>query len=147
MFFQIDWVQFKPIASFLGGLLIGTSAVLLLAFKGRILGISGPVGSLMQINNTPKDHYIWRLSFISGILISPWIANYFDLKVYPEINNEYLTLILGGLLVGFGTRMGSGCTSGHAVCGIARLSHRSILATLIFMGSGFLTAYIFYNLI
>ena len=133
----IDWNEFTPLASLIGGALIGLAAVMLVAFKGRVLGISGIVGSLLQTSNTPKDHYRWRHYFLAGILISSLSACYLGLMPKMEINSDFTTLVVGGLLVGFGTRMGSGCTSGHAVCGLGRLSLRSLTATLVFMGSGF----------
>jgi len=146
MTLTIDWNEFTPLASLLGGALIGLAAVMLVAFKGRILGISGIVGSMLQTSNTPKDHFRWRLYFIAGILISSLSACYLGLMPPMQIKSDFSTLVAGGLLVGFGTRMGSGCTSGHAVCGLGRLSLRSLTATLVFMGSGFLTAYVFYHL-
>ena len=127
----IDWNEFTPLASLIGGALIGLAAVMLVAFKGRVLGISGIVGSLLQTSNTPKDHYRWRLYFLAGILISSLSACYLGLMPKMEINSDFTTLVVGGLLVGFGTRMGSGCTSGHAVCGLGRLSLRSLTATLV----------------
>jgi hypothetical protein len=143
----INWSDFTPLASLIGGALIGASSVILLATKGRILGISGIVGSLLQRANTPQDHYRWRIYFIGGIFLAAVIGNIFNLIPKLDIGSEYSTLIVGGLLVGLGTRMGSGCTSGHAVCGLGRLSPRSLVATLTFMASGFLTAFVFYHLI
>ena len=142
----INWNDFTPISALIGGALIGIASVILIATKGRILGISGIVGSLLQRANTPQDHYRWRIYFICGILLAAVIGNIFNLIPKLDIRSDYSTLIIGGLLVGFGTRMGSGCTSGHAVCGLGRLSPRSFLATITFMASGFLTAYVFYHL-
>lgn len=143
----INWNEFTPLASLVGGVLIGIGSVLLVAAKGRILGISGIVGSLLQTNNTPQDHYRWRVYFLFGIFLSTLVGGFLSLIPKFDITSDYTTLIAGGLLVGFGTRMGSGCTSGHAVCGLARLSMRSLLATMTFMATGFLTAYVFYHFI
>ena len=142
----INWSDFTPLEALIGGALIGLASVILIATKGRILGISGIVGSLLQRANTPPDHYLWRILFICGILLAAVIGNIFNLIPKLDIRSDYSTLIIGGLLVGFGTRMGSGCTSGHAVCGLGRFSPRSFLATITFMASGFLTAYVFYHL-
>jgi len=142
----INWSDFTPISSLIGGALIGIASVVLLATRGRILGISGILGSLLQRANTPQDHYRWRIYFICGILFAAGIGNFFNLVPKFDMGSDYSTLIIGGLLVGIGTRMGSGCTSGHAVCGLGRLSPRSLVATLTFMASGFLTAFVFYHL-
>ncbi len=147
MTLTIDWNNFTPIASLLGGMLIGFAAIMLLAFKGRITGISGIVGSLLQFKNLPKGHLEWRLAFVLGVLLSSWLYGVFFSVPESQIDADYLALITAGVLVGFGTRMGSGCTSGHAVCGLARLSVRSLAATLCFMGSGFVTAYVVLHLL
>ena len=143
----IDWNAFTPLSSVIGGLLIGIAAVMLVLFRGRILGISGIVGALLQVQASPKDHYRWRLYFLAGILICVLLCSYLGVMPIIDVSSSYKTLVIGGLLVGYGTRMGSGCTSGHAVCGLGRLSRRSLIATAAFMGSGFLSAYIFYHLI
>jgi hypothetical protein len=147
MTLTIDWNNFTPIASLLGGMLIGLAAIMLVAFKGRITGISGIVGSLLQFKNVPKGHLERRLSFVLGLLLSSWLYGVFFSVPESQIDADYLALITAGVLVGFGTRMGSGCTSGHAVCGLARLSVRSLAATLCFMGSGFVTAYVVLHLL
>ena len=143
----IDWGHFTPWASLFGGILIGLASIMLLLFKGRIAGISGILGSLMQIQNTPSGHYSWRLAFLLGLLLSSAVYGLFFTLPSSQIDSSYLTLIVAGLLVGFGTRMGSGCTSGHAVCGLGRLSMRSLAATLSFMAAGFVIAYIFFHVI
>jgi uncharacterized membrane protein YedE/YeeE len=143
----IDWGHFTPWASLFGGILIGLASIMLLLFKGRIAGISGILGSLMQIQNTPSGHYSWRVAFLLGLLLSSNLYGLFFTLPTSQIDSSYLTLIVAGLLVGFGTRMGSGCTSGHAVCGLGRLSMRSLAATLSFMATGFVTAYIFFHVI
>jgi uncharacterized membrane protein YedE/YeeE len=136
---DIDWIHFTPLAGFGGGLLIGLGAALLLLANGRIAGISGIAGGLLR----PAGGDIgWRLAFLFGLLAAPpiWLA----LRAMPpaQIDHTPALLAVAGLLVGLGTRFGSGCTSGHGVCGIARLSPRSLVATLCFMGAGFLTVFV-----
>ena len=145
MISDIAWHQFTPVASLIGGILIAISAISLLFFQGRILGISGILGSMMQWQSTPKGHLRWRIFFIAGILLSSWVYKVVFPMPILQIESSNITLIFAGLLVGFGTRMGSGCTSGHAVCGISRLSIRSLIATFSFMLSGFLCAYLFFH--
>jgi uncharacterized membrane protein YedE/YeeE len=99
----------------------------------------------MQFSNAPKGHFSWRLAFVLGLLLSSAIYGIFWQVPVSVIDSGYPLLILEGLLVGFGTRMGSGCTSGHAVCGLGRLSIRSVAATLSFMVSGFVTAYLLFH--
>lgn len=142
----IDWANFTPWASLGGGILIGLSTVMLIAFRGRIAGISGILGGLFQFSSAPRDHFGWRIAFVAGILVSSLVYGLFAVMPHAEIDTSYPLLILAGLLVGFGTRMGSGCTSGHAVCGIGRASPRSMVATVSFMASGFATAYVVYHL-
>ncbi|MDC9580622.1 YeeE/YedE family protein [Xenorhabdus sp. PR6a] len=134
---NIDFAQFTPGLSFSGGILIGLAAIVLVLFCGRIAGISGILGGLLQ----PKENNrSWRLAFLAGIIISPVLYNL--LYPLPEITitASFPATIIAGLLVGMGTRIGSGCTSGHGVCGLSRLSLRSLIATLIFMAVGFITA-------
>jgi len=147
MSLHIDFIQFTPWQSLLGGVLIGLAAALLILFKGRIAGISGILGSLMQFTNTPANHFRWRLSFLIGLLSSGFVYGLFAIVPNSQIDANYTTLIVAGLLVGYGTRMASGCTSGHAVCGLSRLSTRSAVATVTFMLFGFLTAFLFFQLI
>ncbi len=122
----------------LGGMLVGAAAVLLFWFNGRIMGVSGIASGLLA---KPTKDFWWRFAFIMGLILGGWI---FRLKYPVEvfIDASRLLLIVGGLLVGFGTVMGSGCTSGHGICGIARLSKRSIAATIIFMATGILTVWL-----
>jgi len=143
----IDWVNFTPWLSLAGGLLIGLATLMLMYFKGRVAGISGVIGSLMQVKNTPPGHFSWRIAFVLGLVLSSAIYGLFAVMPASEINASYGLIVLAGLLVGFGTRMGSGCTSGHAVCGLSRLSVRSIAATFSFMASGFVTAYIVFHVL
>jgi uncharacterized membrane protein YedE/YeeE len=122
--------NFTPVSAAIGGVLIGLSAVLLMLFTGRIAGISGIFGGL--INPQTSDR-AWRVAFIVGLIAAPVIAALGGYPVpMPQVPSSYITIIVGGLLVGFGTRLGTGCTSGHGICGIARLSPRSIAATSVF---------------
>lgn len=125
--------------AFLGGLLLGIATVGYLYVNGRIAGISG---LLAQVINSSKDTFkgsaFW---FIAGLIITPFIYGYF-FQPEIEIKANMFALILAGLLVGFGTRLGSGCTSGHGICGMSRLSKRSMIATAVFMFAGMLTVYI-----
>lgn len=134
---QIDWQNFTPWASLLGGLMIGIAALLLINLNGRILGASGILGGLIP----PRGDAPWRLSLIAGLVAAPLALGLFGLAKAPVFNGGWMSIAAAGLLVGFGTRLGSGCTSGHGVCGIARLSPRSIAATIVFMLAGILTVY------
>lgn len=129
----IDWIHFTPGMSLLGGILIGVSSALFILANGRIAGISGILGGLLS--RRPGD-MAWRLAFLLGLIAAP--AAIFSLtgpiNATIEANTE--VLIIAGLLVGIGTRYGGGCTSGHGVCGLSRLSPRSLVATLAFMGAG-----------
>lgn len=137
MSIQIDWQAFTPI-SLIGGLLLGTSTVILLLGIGRIAGISGIFSSLLK----PKRVEMWQVLFIAGLIVSPLL--YSLARPLPDIEiTMSLPLLIGaGLLVGFGTRLGSGCTSGHGICGNARLSPRSMAATVTFMLFGIVTVYL-----
>ena len=139
----ILWNEFTPWASLAGGLLIGLSAALLIALLGRIAGISGILGTLMQ--RDAWAHYFgwgWRLAFMVGLLASPLVWQLFAPLPAMELPSNPRIIVLAGLLVGFGTRLGSGCTSGHGVCGLSRLSRRSLAATLTFMFFGVLTVFV-----
>lgn len=131
------------ITAFLGGLLIGTGIIGYLYSIGRIAGISGLISQTMYIQNMFKRPAIW---FLLGIVVTPFIYKLFHAPQI-ELTHNPLILILSGLLVGFGTRLGSGCTSGHGVCGMSRLSKRSFLATITFMLAGFFTVYVIRHLI
>ncbi|GBU09402.1 membrane protein [Gammaproteobacteria bacterium] len=135
----IDWLNFTPIAGLLGGGLIGIAAAILILFNGRIAGISGIIAGLLRPKPT---EILWRLAFVFGILAAPYIYSLFAHMPKSRIDASITLLIIAGLLVGLGTRYGSGCTSGHGVCGISRLSIRSIVATIVFMGAGFISVYI-----
>jgi uncharacterized protein len=135
----IDWTNFTPLPALLGGMLIGAAAAALLLLNGRILGVSGIVGGLLL----PRDgDTSWRLWFIAGLLVPPLLLKLSGTSDGPGFPGSLWVIALAGLLVGFGSRMGSGCTSGHGICGMARLSARSIVATVCFMLTGFLTVYL-----
>jgi uncharacterized membrane protein YedE/YeeE len=130
--------DFSPVSALVGGALIGLAAGLLWLGNGRIAGISGIVGGL----RTQGTDLGWRIAFIAGLVLAP-LACAALWRVAPiRIDASPPLIMLGGLLVGFGTRLGSGCTSGHGVCGLARLSVRSLTATLLFMGAGFATVFV-----
>ncbi len=125
--------NFTPISAAIGGALIGLAAVLLMLFTGRIAGISGIFAGL--INPQTEDRG-WRAAFVAGLIAAPVTAMLVGYPVpMPQMPGSLLTVAIGGLLVGFGTRLGSGCTSGHGICGIARISPRSIAATCTFMAA------------
>jgi len=127
------------IQSVIGGGLIGIAVSILLLFNGKVLGVSGILGELF--NHRLSQNY-WRLFFIIGLLISPIIYNTFKPIPLTEMTSNNLVIVMAGLLVGFGSRLGSGCTSGHGVCGIARLSLRSLIATMTFILFGCMTVYV-----
>ena len=129
--------NFTPITAALGGLLIGFSAVILMGLNGRIAGISGIFSGIIYEEATEK---LWRVLFVLGLVIAPLIVTYLTGKQATfEITSNWLIIVVGGLLVGFGTRLGSGCTSGHGVCGLARFSVRSLIAVVIFISAGVAT--------
>ena len=135
----IDWTHFTPLASLAGGMLIGLAAAMLLLLSGRVAGISGIVGGLI----VPRRHdAAWRLAFVLGLLAAPALLSLAGLRVSPRIDAGFGVLVLAGLLVGVGTSYGSGCTSGHGVCGLSRLSPRSLVATLAFMAAGLATVFL-----
>jgi uncharacterized membrane protein YedE/YeeE len=135
----IDWTNFTPTTALLGGLLIGIAAAALLLVNGRILGVSGIAGGLLQPRAGDTG---WRLAFIAGLLVPPLVLALSGTMEAPKFAGPLWIIAAAGLLVGFGSRMGSGCTSGHGICGVARLSKRSIVATACFMLTGFLAVYL-----
>ena len=137
MSIQIEWQAFTPI-SLVGGLMLGVATVILLLGIGRIAGISGIVSSVLK----PKNIEMWQVLFIAGLIVSPLLYRLVKPLPVLDISTSIPLLIAAGLLVGFGTRLGSGCTSGHGICGNARLSPRSMAATVTFMLFGILTVYI-----
>ena len=138
----IDWIHFTPWLSLGGGILLGLASAAFILVNGRILGISGILGGLL----VPRLGDIgWRIAFLLGIAASPFVSSLILPVGYlevPRIEAGYIAIAIAGLLVGFGTRYGSGCTSGHGVCGLSRLSPRSLVSTLTFMGLGFLVVYV-----
>ena len=142
----IDWTHFTPTLSLIGGVLLGLASAAFILLNGRILGISGILGGLLK---PAQGDVHWRLAFLLGMAAAPMTANLLfpQLLSAPRIEAGYITLVVAGLLVGFGTRLGSGCTSGHGVCGLSRLSPRSLVSTLTFMGLGFAVVYIARHLI
>lgn len=135
----IDWLHFTPAGAFAGGLLIGLAAALLILLEGRIAGISGIVGGLLQA--VGKDDVAWRMAFVLGLVAAPLLFRAFVELLPSRVDAGWETLVVAGLLVGFGSRLGSGCTSGHGVCGLSRRSPRSLVATLLFMTAGFATVF------
>ena len=142
----IDWSHFTPWASLAGGILLGLASALFILVNGRILGISGILGGLLTLKPSEAG---WRVAFMLGMLAAPatlsWVAPP-DLLSSPRIDASYALVVIAGLLVGFGTRLGSGCTSGHGVCGLSRLSPRSLVATGSFMAAGFGMVYVMRHL-
>lgn len=136
---NIDLAAFTPYSSFAGGLMIGLAAALLILLNGRIAGISGIVGGVLR---PQAGETAWRVAFIAGLVLAPVGWALFATLPAIQIDAGYPLLIIAGLLVGFSTRYGSGCTSGHGVCGLSRLSPRSLVATLAFMASGFATVFL-----
>ncbi len=132
--------NFTPYSALIGGALIGLAAALMLLLSGRIAGVSGIVGSLLR---PAWGDWGWRLAFVAGLVVAPLLVQWAtDKPVSINIDSNLAVLVSAGLLVGFGTSLGSGCTSGHGVCGISRLSPRSILATVVFMAAGAATVYV-----
>lgn len=136
---QIDWNHFTPWAALAGGVILGLAAAAFVLLHGRILGISGILGGLLH----PRSKDVgWRVAFVLGLLAAPLLYRLAVGMAEVTIDASWGMVVLAGLLVGVGTRYGSGCTSGHGVCGLSRLSPRSLVATLAFMGAGFATVYL-----
>ncbi|WP_029001963.1 YeeE/YedE family protein [Azohydromonas australica] len=140
----IDWSAFTPWPALAGGVLIGLAAVLLVLLVGRIAGISGVLAGLLK---PAKGDVAWRAAFVLGLAGAPLVYRLVAALPLPHIDAGYGALVAAGLLVGVGTRYGSGCTSGHGVCGLSRLSPRSLVATLAFMGAGFATVFVLRHLL
>ena len=140
---SIAWQAFTPWTALAGGLLIGLAAALMVALLGRIAGISGMLGQLLRRATWQAlPQWSWRLAFMLGLLAAPLLWQLFAPLPTMEISAHPGLIVLAGLLVGFGTRLGSGCTSGHGVCGLSRLSLRSLAATLTFMATGVATVFV-----
>ena len=139
----IVWNEFTPLPSLAGGVLIGLSAAAMVVLLGRVTGISGIIGALLQRGSWQQPGgWTWRLAFLLGLLAAPWLWQL--AAPLPAISIPGNPLLIGaaGLLVGFGTRLGSGCTSGHGVCGLGRLSLRSLAAVATFMLTAGLTVFV-----
>jgi len=134
----LDWTAFTPTTAALGGALIGLGAAMVVLLNGRVAGVSGMLGGLLSGDRTEVR---WQAAFIGGLILAPVV--YAALATLPalDIAARPATLVAAGLLVGVGTRYGAGCTSGHGICGLARVSPRSLVATLCFMVAGFATVY------
>ena len=137
---NIDWANFTLLNSFIGGILIGIAAIIIFLTNGRIMGISGILGNLMTLKET--DQIYWRIAFLLGVLIGPLIFTILFKEIKSEMVANTTFLIISGFLVGLGTSLGNGCTSGHGICGLSRFSIRSIVATLVFVISGMITVYL-----
>lgn len=125
--------NFTPLSAAIGGALIGLASAMLIVIAGRVAGISGILGATLGLGTGERA---WRIAFIAGLILAPVAAMLAGYSVpTPQMPTSWIVIVVAGLLVGFGARLGGGCTSGHGVCGIARLSKRSIVATLVFMGA------------
>jgi uncharacterized membrane protein YedE/YeeE len=140
----IDWTHFTPGMSLLGGVLIGVSSALFILANGRIAGISGILGGLLS--RKPGD-MAWRIAFLLGLIAAPAAIFALTGPISATIEANTEVLVIAGLLVGIGTRYGAGCTSGHGVCGLSRLSPRSLVATLAFMGAGMAIVFVMRHLL
>lgn len=141
---SIDWNHFTPGMALAGGALIGLAAGMFALLNGRIAGISGVLGGLL---GAAAGDRTWRLAFLLGLVGAPLVHGLFSALPALQIDASYGALVLAGLLVGFGARYGSGCTSGHGVCGLSRFSPRSLVATLVFMATGFVTVFVVRHLL
>jgi len=141
---SIDWIHFTPWRSLAGGLLLGIATSMFLLLNGRVLGISGIASGLLR---PARGDALWRVLFLAGLLASPLVLGAFYSLPESRFDTGWATLVIAGLLVGWGTRLGSGCTSGHGICGLARLSPRSLAATLCFMATGFATVFVVRHLL
>jgi uncharacterized protein len=141
---SIDWNAFTPWSALAGGMLIGLATALFVLLNGRIAGISGVLGGLLK---PVAGDVLWRAAFVGGLIVAPLVYALFSVVPAVQIDAQYGALVLAGLLVGVGTRYGAGCTSGHGVCGLSRLSPRSLVATATFMGTGFVTVFVIRHLL
>jgi len=135
----IAWNEFTPGPALIGGMLIGLAAAMFALLNGRVAGISGVLGGLLK---PTRGDIGWRVAFVAGLVGASLVYGLFATLPAMQIDASYGALVIAGLLVGVGTRYGSGCTSGHGVCGLSRLSLRSLVATLSFMSAGFVTVYV-----
>lgn len=135
---EIDWTHFTPWLSLGGGVVLGVAAAMFVLLNGRILGISGIIGGLLR---PQRADLAWRLAFLAGLAAAPWVWWVVAGPLTARIEAGWGTIVVAGVLVGVGTRYGAGCTSGHGVCGLARMSPRSLVATVSFMAAGFATVF------
>ncbi|MDO3510019.1 YeeE/YedE family protein [Ralstonia pseudosolanacearum] len=135
----IDLAHFTPGPALIGGLAIGAAAAMLVLFNGRIAGISGILGGLLE---RPRDDMAWRLAFLAGLIGAPVLAAALGQPLVPDIGAGWGEVLAAGFVVGLGTRYAGGCTSGHGVCGLSRGSLRSLVATATFMAAGVLTVFV-----
>ncbi len=142
---QIDWLSFTPVPSLVGGMILGIAVALYVLLHGRILGISGIISGLIH----PKQgDRAWRIALTLGLITAPLLAALvFEIRPIVEVDADWVAIVIAGLLVGFGKQYGSGCTSGHGICGLSRLSLRSLVATVAFMSSGFLMVFVLRHLV
>jgi len=140
----LDWLHFSPWSALAGGALIGLAAALLVLANGRIAGISGLLGSLLARGGEGRGE---KALFLLGLVLAPLLWQLFAALPALEFQGGWLSLLVAGLLVGIGSRYGAGCTSGHGVCGISRLSARSLAATVAFMTAGFVTVFVLRHLL
>lgn len=136
---QVDWAQFTPWAALAGGILIGLASIAFALLLGRIAGISGIIGGLLR---PQRGDFGWRIAFVGGLLAAPAMYSLVSSVPALQIDAGVPVLVVAGLLVGIGTRYGSGCTSGHGVCGLSRFSPRSLVATLAFISAGFIAVFL-----
>ena len=141
---SIDWASFSPVSATIGGVIIGIAVAMLVLVNGRVAGISGIVGGLLR---PAPGELAWRFAFIAGLIAAPLLFAAAAKLPSIVIDATFPVLVVAGLVVGLGTRYGAGCTSGHGVCGVSRLSPRSIVATLAFMASGFATVFVVRHLV
>ncbi|WP_423195713.1 sulfur transport domain-containing protein [Cupriavidus sp. H19C3] len=145
---SVDLAHFTPGLSLVGGLIIGAAAAVLVLFNGRIAGISGILGGLLGgLSGGLRGDALWRIAFLAGMIVAPVIASLIGRPLLADIDASWGAVLVAGFLVGIGTRYASGCTSGHGVCGISRGSIRSLVATVTFMATGFLTVFVQRHLI
>ncbi len=135
----VDWASLTPWSALIGGLVIGIAASMLVLLNGRIAGVAGIVGGLLRPSGGEVG---WRIAFVAGLVVAPMLYSIVATLPSIKVDAGYPVVVVAGLLVGVGTRYGSGCTSGHGICGISRLSIRTVVATLSFMMAGFATVFI-----
>jgi hypothetical protein len=136
---MMDWMNFTPQQSLLGGLLIGLATAMLWLLNGRIAGISGITAGVLISSGAER---LWRLAFVLGLVLSSWVWLLLAPLPVSQVTSNYWLLAIAGVLVGFGARLGSGCTSGHGICGLSRLSGRSLVATVTFMTVAVITVFV-----